>query len=74
MSKSRQNQTDRKENPKNKSYPLISVSIIFAGAMIMSSLIVADSNTSQTINFLMIAGWFIPFFYFAKAKKQSSNS
>jgi len=68
MNKPQQNPTDNKVNLKNKSYPIIVISLIFAGAMIVSSLIVADSNTSQTINFLLIAGWLVPFSYLIKTK------
>ena len=74
MENSQQNRKDNGVNLKKKAYSIVIVSIIFAAAMIASSTIFADSDKLQTIIFLLIAAWFIPFFYIIKVKDQSSNS
>jgi len=54
---------------KNKSLRIILVSLLFAGLMITSSLILNNSQYSeyaQTVNLFLIALWFIPYSYFSR--------
>ncbi len=46
---------------KKSSRSLIVISLIAAGAILLSSYLLADSDFSQTVTFLIIAVWFIPF-------------
>ena len=46
------------------------ISIGFALAMIGTSLIIADKDMSQTVVFILITIWFVPFFYLIKAKSR----
>ncbi len=46
------------------------ISIGFALAMIGTSLIIADKDMSQTVVFILITIWFVPFFYLIKAKNR----
>lgn len=63
-----------KQASKNRAYlSIILVSVAFAAAMLISSTIFTDRGDLQTVIFLLIALWFVPFFYFIKIKEQSSN-
>jgi hypothetical protein len=48
----------------------ILISIVFAAAMIGSSLMIDDKDTSQIVVFILIAIWFVPFTYLTKAQKR----
>lgn len=52
---------------------LIGISLFFAALMILSSLIWPDLASSQTINFLLIALWSVPFFYLSGGDKQAGK-
>lgn len=67
------NQMNKETKSKKASLYIILVSLAFAIAMLISSAIFADNGYSKNINFLLIAIWFVPFFYFIKVKQQSSN-
>ena len=42
----------------------ILVSLLFAGAIILSSLLLKDSDIASTVTFVLIGLWWIPFSYF----------
>jgi len=48
-------------NPKRAAFFNIVISIIFAVAIILSSHLLKDSEHSQTVLYLLIAMWWIPF-------------
>jgi hypothetical protein len=50
-------------NTKNAKLANILISIFFALAMILSSYLIADKDLSQTVVFVLIAAWLVPFFY-----------
>lgn len=60
--------------PKRATYVNYLISIVFAAAMIGSSLIIDDKDVSQAVVFILIAIWLVPFFYLAKAQKRKSPS
>ena len=46
------------------------ISLFFALAMIISSYLIADKELSKTVVFMLIAAWFVPFFYLKKQMKR----
>jgi archaellum biogenesis protein FlaJ (TadC family) len=50
-------------NPKQTTVSIIIVSIVFAIAIVMASIIMDDSEHSNTVTLILIAIWFIPFTY-----------
>ncbi len=48
------------------------ISIAFAAAMIGSSFIIDDKDTSQIVVFILIAIWLVPFTYLTKTKNRKS--
>lgn len=60
--------------PKRATYANYLVSIIFAAAMIGTSLMLDDKDVSQAVVFILITIWLVPFFYLAKAQKHKSPS
>ncbi len=58
--------------PKRATYVNYLISIVFAAAMIGSSLMIDDKDTSQIVVFSLIAIWLVPFLYLAKAQKLKS--
>jgi len=61
-------------NPSKKPLYYVIVSIIFAAVMQMSPTIFADTGYSQLITFLLIAVWFVPFFYVNNIINHSINN
>jgi len=59
--------------PKRATYANYLISIVFAAAMIGSSLIIDDKDTSQIVVFILIAIWFVPFFYLNGVKNRKQN-
>ena len=55
--------------PKGTTRSIILVSVVFAAAMLIASVTIADKAASQTVIQLLIALWFVPFIYFVRAKK-----
>ena len=60
-------------NPSKAPLYYVIVSIIFAATMQISPTIFAETGYSQLITFLLIATWFIPFFYFNNVTNLSSD-
>ena len=58
--------------PKRATYANYLISIVFAAAMIGSSLIIDDKDTSQIVVSILIAIWLVPFLYLAKQQKRKS--
>ena len=54
---------------------LIIVSLIAAAAMMLSSALLDGADSAQTVMFLIIAVWFVPFSWLAQraAKKKASG-
>ena len=52
-------------NSKKASLSLIIISLVAAAAIIVSSYLLEGSDSSQTVTFLIIAVWFIPFTWLA---------
>lgn len=48
-------------SPRKASITLIVISILAAGAILFSSFLMAGSESSQMVTFLIIAVWFVPF-------------
>ncbi|MEW6997392.1 hypothetical protein AADZ86_06795 [Colwelliaceae bacterium BS250] len=48
----------------------IIISVLFALAMLISSYFIADKGLSQTVVFMLIALWLVPFLYLNKRMKQ----
>jgi|GEM_PF-1509496 len=57
---------------KRATYANYLISIAFAAAMIGSSLMIDDRDTSQIVVFILIAIWLVPFTYLTKAQKRKS--
>ncbi len=57
-------------HPKKAGWLLIGISILFAIAMIITPNVIADEGQAQTIIFVLVAMWWIPFAYFIKARKR----
>ncbi len=55
-------------NSKRTTSSLIGMSLFFAAAMLISAIIFADSGASQTVRFLVVALWLVPFFYIVRAR------
>lgn len=51
----------------------IIIAVFFALAMLVTSYVIADRSLSQNVNFLLIAVWLVPFFFFSK-RAQSCKS
>lgn len=51
----------------------ITVSILFALAMLLSSSFIADKDLSQNVVFMLIAVWLVPFFYLSKKSRETSS-
>ncbi len=60
-------------SPKKASLSIAIVSIVFAAAMIISSIFWADKAYLQTVILLLIALWFVPFAYLIKVKKENQT-
>lgn len=60
-------------NPKNATASIIIISLVFAVAMVIASNIFVDSEHSQTITYILIALWFVPFGYFISLKSKKSE-
>lgn len=60
--------------PQKATYANYLISIVFAAAMIGSSLMIDDKDTSQIVLFSLIAIWLVPFLYLAKIQKRKSTS
>lgn len=58
-------------SPKKATLSIVIVSIVFAAAMIISSVILADKAYLQTVILSLIALWFVPFAYLIKVKKEN---
>ncbi len=50
-------------SPQKATLSIVIVSIVFAAAMIISSIFLADKAYLQTVILLLIALWFVPFAY-----------
>ena len=64
-------------NPKQAATLLIIISLIAAAAIMLSSYLLDGRDTSQTVMFLIIAVWFVPFTWLsarAAGKKSGDNS
>lgn len=57
---------------KRATYANVLISIVFAAVMIGSAIMINDKDTSQTVVLILIAIWFVPFLYLAKAQKRKS--
>lgn len=51
----------------------ITVSILFALAMLLSSFFITDKDLSQNVVFMLIAVWLVPFFYLSKKSRETSS-
>lgn len=52
----------------------IGIALLFAGAILISSYFMNNSEHSQTITFLLIALWFIPFSYLLKIRSKNHKT
>jgi Na+-driven multidrug efflux pump len=59
--------------PKRTTRAIIIVSLVFAIAMVASSMMIAEKDASQTVNLILIALWFIPFSYLAGTQTRKSD-
>ncbi len=59
--------------PKRTTHTIIIVSLVFALAMVASSMMIADKDSSQTVILVLIALWFIPFSYLAGTQARKSD-
>lgn len=50
-------------SPKRPTLSIIIVSLIFAIAILVSSYLFADTGYADTITYILIAIWFVPFAY-----------
>ncbi len=50
--------------PKRAAISIILVSLAFAMVMLLSSWLMADSEHRETVTFLLIAVWWIPYSFF----------
>ena len=57
-------------NKKTKAYINIGISILFAAAILISSSIIEDKNNSNTMMYLLIAIWFVPYSYLNMESKK----
>lgn len=46
------------------------LSLVFALAIIGSAVLVEDKGVSRTVSFLLIAVWFVPFFYLSRKMRE----
>jgi len=60
-------------SPKKASLSIVIVSIVFAAAMIISSIYWADKAYLQTVILSLVALWFVPFAYLIKVKKENQK-
>ena len=62
--------------PQKATYLNYGISIIFAIAMISSSFFLGDDPNKQTVVFLLLAAWFVPFIILSRisAKKTKKES
>ena len=51
----------------------ILISLLFAAAIVISSALVADTETAETMTYILIALWFIPFAYLTGRGVKSSS-
>lgn len=49
--------------PKKASFLIVAVSLFFAAAILLSGYLLADSDQAETVMFMLIALWFVPFIY-----------
>lgn len=54
-------------NEKKRASLLIGISIVFAIAMMVSSSLIEDGGTSQTVTYILLAIWWIPFSFLSAA-------
>ncbi len=73
MNELQNHQEGQTASPKRATRNIVLVSVAFAAAMLITSVTIVDESTSQTMNLLLVALWFVPFLYFARAKNQSSK-
>jgi hypothetical protein len=69
-------QNHRNENTASQKHitrNIILISVIFAAVILTASVTIDDADTARTVTLMLIALWFVPFLYFAKARNQSSN-
>ena len=59
-------------NPKKAAFLIILISLLFAAAIILSSMYIDDKGSAQTVTFLLIGLWWIPFSYLAAAAGKRS--
>ena len=57
--------------PKKITILIIAVSLAFAGAIIASSYLLADTGYSQIATFVLIAIWWIPFVYLINLSRKN---
>ncbi len=60
-------------SPTQATRNMVLVSVVFAAVMLFASVTIVDEGTSRTMTLLLVALWFVPFLYFARAKNQLSN-
>ena len=58
---------------KNNTLSIIVVSLIFVVAIMLSSYIFADTGHSETIMYLLIALWFVPYTLLIRARNQKDQ-
>jgi phosphatidylserine synthase len=49
----------------------IGIAILFAAAIILSNFLIKGSEHSDTILFVLIALWFVPYLYLSKLKNKN---
>lgn len=63
-------------NSRKAALYLILVSLVAAAAMLISSALLADSDSAETVMFIIIAIWFVPFVWLsgrAVSKKSAED-
>ena len=62
-------------NFKNRAFALIGISIIAAIAILVASFLLGDRDSSQTVTYIIIAIWWIPFSIFvSRASKEKKDN
>ncbi|MEZ4683223.1 MAG: hypothetical protein R2932_54345 [Caldilineaceae bacterium] len=59
--------------PKRTPRAIIIVSLVFAIAMVASSMMIAEKDASQPVILMIVALWFIPFSYLAGTQARKSD-
>ena len=60
-------------NLKKATYLNIGISILFAIAMVLSSYFLDGSDYEQTVTYLLIALWFIPFAFLSRVSVKEAG-